>query len=119
MKNVLWISRHEMTKEQHSDLERIVGEPIKVETYADTVRDIATLRPMICRSQVIAAVLPLELLFLLVGEARDKPVLVAKSKRSPTGKMLTLADGRSEQEFAFVHDGWDEVVRLELETRRL
>lgn len=53
MKKVLWISRHEMTQEQRSDLDR------------------------------------------------------------------TLPDGRREQEFVYVHGGWEQLLRMDVRSQRL
>ena len=50
--------------------------------------------------------------------ADGKPVLRAIARREPTGRLRTLPDGRSEPEFAFVHDGWEQVLRIEIRTRR-
>lgn len=91
MKRVLWISRHQMTVEQRSDLERVMGEEV----------------------------LPVELLAELVRLAGKRPVFQAAAVRTPTGRFHTLPDGRREPEFAFAHGGWQQILRLELEVKHL
>lgn len=119
MKRVLWVSRHEMTRDQRADLERALGGPVELLPWQDTVADVAQLRPALEGADAVAAVLPVELLAQLLPLAGGKPVLVATSGREPTGRVHTLPDGRQEPEFAFVHQGWRQILRLELETRLL
>lgn len=119
MKRVLWISRHQMTAEQRSDLERVMGEKVELRPWTATVEDLADLRPEVERADAVAAVLPVELLAELVQVAGDRPVLQTAAVRTPTGGFRTLPDGRREPEFAFAHGGWRQIVKLELEVRDL
>lgn len=119
MKRVLWISRHQMTAEQRSDLERVMGEAVELRPWAETVEDLEDLRPELERADAVAAVLPVELLAELVRLAGKRPVLQAAAVRTPTGRVRTLPDGRREPEFAFAHGGWRQILRLELEVRDL
>ena len=119
MKKVLWISRHEMTDAQRADLERIMEGPVDLTLWRDTVRDVSTLAPAVERADAVAAVLPLELMAGLLRLAEGKPVLQAVSERRPTGKLRATPEGGSEPEFAFVHRCWQQLVRLELETKIL
>lgn len=118
-KQVLWVSRHEMTPAQRADLERIMGGPVELLPWRDTVRSAGELRPALASCDAAAVVLPLELLGQLLRLAGGKPVLQAVSERRATGKTVLTPDGREEPEFAFVHAGWRQVLRLELETRAL
>ena len=118
MKKVLWISRHEMTPEQRSDLDRITG-GAELLLWKETVTDIAKLLPLLQQADAVAAVLPPELLAELLALAVDKPVLCAVSERKATGRFHTLPDGRREQEFAYVHGGWEQLLRMDVRTRRL
>lgn len=118
MKKVLWISRHEMTPEQRSDLDRITG-GAELLLWKETVTDIAKLLPLLQKADAVAAVLPPELLAELLALAGDKPVLRAVSERKATGRFRTLPDGRREQEFAYVHGGWEQLLRMDVRTRRL
>ena len=119
MKRVLWVSRHQMTGEQFADLERIMGGPVELIPWRDTVRDVTELVPALAQADAAAVVLPLELLGQLLPLAGEKPVLQAVSARQATGRTVTAPDGQQEPEFAFVHQGWRQVLRLELETRML
>ncbi|MBR4544393.1 MAG: hypothetical protein IKO14_00210 [Oscillibacter sp.] len=119
MKRVLWISRHEMTREQRADLERVLGDPVELTVWAETVEDVSQLRPAVEAADVVAAVLPPNLLGELVNLAGEKMVLRAVTLRIPLDAVRTLPDGRREREFAYVHQYWEQVLRLRLETRRL
>ena len=119
MKRVLWVSRHQMTQEQRADLERVMGGPVELVCWRDTVGDARELAPALAAADAAAVVLPLELLGQLLPLAGEKPVLQAACARVPTGRMVATPDGREEAEFAFVHQGWRQVIRLELETRAL
>lgn len=119
MKRVLWVSRHEMTWDQQADLERVLSGPVELVPWRDTVADAAQLLPALKGVDAVAAVLPVELLAQVLPLAGGRPVLTAASGREATGRVLTLPDGRQEPEFAFIHRGWRQVVRLELETRPL
>lgn len=119
MKKVLWISRHQMTQPQYDDLSRILGEEIELLPWKETVQEIADLLPLLEQVDIIAAVLPTRLLADLVKAAGEKPVVQAVSGRVSSGRILTLPDGRQEQEILFVHCGWEQILRLELETKML
>lgn len=118
MKKVLWVSRHEMTPEQRADLDRVTG-GAELLLWRETVTDAAQLLPLLERADAVAAVLPPKKLAELLTLAGGKPVLCAVSERKATGRFRTLPDGRSEQEFAFVHAGWEQLLRLDVRTRRL
>lgn len=119
MKKVLWISRHQMTKEQRADLEHIVGESVEMMQWSDTVKQIQQLQPAVETADFIAAVLPMELMAELLKLAGEKPVLQASSQRVATGRNIELSDGRTEPEFAFVHQGWKQVLSIEIVTKQL
>ena len=119
LKTVLWISRHEMTAAQLTDLERVMGGAVRLLPWRDTVYTLAPLTPLLAECDAVAAVLPPELLQELLRMAGRKPVLRAVSGRRPTGRTSVLPDGRQEPEFAFVHQGWEQILRLEITVRRL
>ena len=119
MKNVLWVSRHEMTDAQLADLERIMEGPVRLLPWRDTVRDVSALTPAVEQADAVAAVLPPELTARLLRLAGGKPVLQAVSRRLPTGRTRVTPQGGQEPEFAFVHDCWQQVLRLEIETKVL
>ena len=119
MKTVLWISRHSMTPEQLADLERIMGGPVCLRPWMDTVTDIAGLAAAVREADAAAAVLPPELLAGLLRLAQGKPVLIAESGRLSTGRTTEGVSGQPEPEFTFVHRCWRQLLRLEIETRTL
>ena len=119
MLQVLWISRHQMTTAQFADLERVLGEPVKLTCWTHTVYSIESLEPMICQADAIAVVLPACLLAQLVQKAVGRPVLQSVAARQPTGRIITLPDGRTEPEFAFIHRGWQQVIYMEMEVKDL
>lgn len=119
MKTILWISRHEMTTEQMTDLERIMQDDIQLICYRDTVDQIETILPFLDSVDAIAAVLPLGLMSQLFSHTHGKPLLQSVSARIPTGTYRTLADGRVEQEFQFVHQCWQQIIKLEYEVKTL
>lgn len=119
MKRVLWISRHEMSATQFDDLERVIGDQVCLVPWRDTVRDMSILVSAMEDVDAVAAVLPSQLLGELVQLARERPVLQSVAERRATGKMRLTTDGREEQEFAFEHRYWQQILRLELVTRRL
>lgn len=119
MKKVLWISRHRMTDVQFTDLQRIMQEEVWLVVYDQTVAKVEQLIPILPQVDAIAAVLPIELLAQLFKYSGEKMLLQAVSERKPTGRMVDCYDGRKEQEFAFVHAGWKQICKLELETKIL
>lgn len=119
MKRVLWISRHQMTREQREDLEEILGDTVVLVPWTDTVHQIEALLPMVIQADAVAAVLPVQLLALLRPYCGDRPLLQSVSQRVATGTMRTLPNGQTEPEFQFCHTGWQQIYRLELETRML
>ena len=119
MKKVLWVSRHQMTEEQRSNLERGLGDSLELIPWRNTVESIEELLPAIEGTDALAVVLPTDLLAKLMEYVGERPVLYAVSERRRTGRMHTLPDGRQEAEFAFVHREWRQVVRMEFVSRPL
>ncbi|OUQ43214.1 hypothetical protein B5E65_05420 [Gemmiger sp. An120] len=119
MKKVLWVSRHQMTPEQLADLERVMQDQVELLQYKDTLKTVDELKPLLPQVQAIAVVLPLEMVAQLMPLAGDRPVLQSVSRRIPSGRMLHLADGRAEEEFVFEHNGWQQIVHLQLQLKLL
>jgi len=119
MKKVLWISRHEMTPLQKSDLDRVMGDRVELISLQNTIHNVDEVRSSLPIVDAVAVVLPPDMLQQLLAIVGDKPVLRAVSNRKPTGRMLTLQDGRQEPEFAFVHVYWEQVLSVDIRTRRL
>ena len=118
-RRVLWVSRHNMTEDQRQDLERIMGGPVELDTWSDTVRDVEELRPRICRADAVAAVLPAEKLAKLLKITGKCPVLQATSARVDTGRFTVQPGGAAEREFAFVHQGWQQILSIRIRVRSL
>lgn len=121
VKSVLWFSRHNMTTEQIDDLKRIFGSDITINhvsanaaSWRDVVEAGAT-------DDVLAVVLPPALLADLTNPRNNqKPVIRAIANRVPTGKqVVNPATGKLEDEFKFVHAGWERVLKIEVVTERL
>ncbi len=119
IKTILWISRHEMTGEQLTELEQIMGGPVRLIIWRDTVHKLAALAPAMEGCDAVAAVLPPELWPGLLQLAGDIPVLRAAAERIPTGRVLILPDGRKEMEYIYICRGWEQVLRAEFTVRRL
>ena len=110
MKKVLWISRHQMTEAQFKDLERALGDEVSLLNWTETVTELAALRPWLEQADVVAAVLPPELFSQL---------LQAAAKRVPTGRVYRNANGAAEAEFRFVHAGWQQILKLDMQVKAL
>lgn len=108
-----------MTTPQLADLERVMNDRINLNQFSDTVTDFGKLKTLIEQADAIAAVLPLDLMAELLNISGGKPVLQSVSARQPTGRVISLPDGRREKEFSFVHLYWQQVLRVDIETRRL
>lgn len=118
-RRVLWVSRHSMTEDQRQDLERIMGGPVELDTWSDTVQDVEELRPRLRGADAVAAVLPTEKLADLLMIAGKRPVLQAESARVPTGRWTIQPGGAVEREFAFIHQGWKQILEVRIRTRAL
>ena len=108
MKTVLWISRHVLSDDQRTGLERLCGGSFKLIWWKENVEDLADLMPAAEAADVIAAVLPIHLLARLVAMADGKPVLIDLARRT------LVPTGSPEAETRFAHGGWQRIRRLEL-----
>lgn len=118
MKNVLWISRHEMAEKQKEDLIRIAGDEIRITQWKETLHNISEIKPLIENSDMLAAVLPLDLLSQLLSEAQGKPVIQSVTERIATGSTRTLTDGRTEPEFEYRHKYWQQILNIDIKTKK-
>ena len=119
MKKVLWISRHCMTVEQLEDLKCITGEEVEIIPWKDTVYCMSEIEPFVQRADIIAAVLPLELLAKLLEISGEKKVIQSVADRIPTGKMRMLEGGRMEEELRVQHKYWQQIMEIHVKTKRL
>ena len=77
------------------------------------------LMPLIEQADAIAAVLPLQMQANLLKVAEGKPVLQAVAERVLSETERTLEDGRKEREVQFIHKRWEQLLRIEVQTRVL
>ena len=119
-KRVLWVSRHNMTKEQFSDLCRIYGD-VDVKQFPETISSAKQVVELGADCDVLAVVLPAAFLADLTNpRINTKPVIRAIADRIPTGKtIVNPATGKEEPEMMFRHAGWERVVKVEIVTERL
>lgn len=121
VKSVLWYSRHNMTMDQEADLKRIFGSDVTVHHVvgnASSWKDVAEAGK---EDDVLAVVLPPALLADLTNPRNNvKPVIRAIANRVATGnRVINPATGREEDEYKFVHAGWEKVIKIEVVTERL
>lgn len=102
-----------MTSEQLEDLERICRGPVSIRQIQETVEEIASLAPAIAEADVIAAVLPTQLLADLTAASAGKPILVEKCIRT------VVPQENGEPKTIFRHGCWMQVSKLEYEERIL
>ena len=121
VKSILWFSRHNMTDAQLADLKRIFGDHITVHHVTANAASFKDVLESGKDDDVLAVVLPPALLADLTNPRNNtKPVIRAIANRVPTGKqVINPATGKLEDEFKFVHAGWEKVVKIEVVTERL
>lgn len=118
---ILWLSRHDMTEDQITDLRRIYGNNIEIKHYTNTVNSWKDVVEVGSDCDVLAVVLPPAILADLVNPRNNtKPVIRAIANRVETGNtVINPATGKEEKEFKFVHAGWERIVKIEVVTERL
>ena len=108
MKKVLWISRHVLSGDQRSGLERLCGGEFELIWWKENVEELNDLAPALEAADVIAAVLPIHLLARLVAMVPGKPVLIDLARRT----LVPTAGPEAAARFA--HGGWQRIKKLEL-----
>lgn len=101
-----------LSPEQRQGLERLYGS-FELDWWKENVDDLAQLAPAVAGADVIAAVLPLQLLAGLVALAGEKPVLIDLARRT------LVPSGGPEAETRFAHGGWQRIRRLVLDLEPL
>ena len=117
---VLWVSRHELSEDQLTDLRRIYGD-VEIVKFQDTVESARQLVEVGKDCDVFAVVLPPALLADLTNpRTNTKPVIRSVMERKPTGRMVTNpVTGKEEAEMAMYFVAWERVIRVEIVTERL
>lgn len=103
MTNVLWFSRHDMTKDQIEGLVKKLGD-IRLTKVDKTIAVGYELSKGIEENDVIAIVAPIELQKQILDIAGNKPVIIAKANR------VVDEDGR----VIFQHDHWKRLLKVEI-----
>jgi hypothetical protein len=105
MKKVLWFSRHELSVEQLSDLQRIFGE-VEVSQVNKTITAANEIRDDINEADVIAIVAPLPLQQQFLQIANGKPVVFCKNDR--------IVDPDDNSKVTFSHAGWFQIKEIKV-----
>lgn len=104
MNNVMWFSRHEMTKEQKEALGNC-----KINQVNKTVNSAYELQEEINDADIIAIVAPIGLQQQFLKLAGDKPVIMAVNDRI----LVSQEDGTEDKvEFRFVK--WERLLKIEV-----
>ena len=121
VKSVLWFSRHNMTEDQIDDLKRIFRSDVTIHHVSANAASWKDVVEAGSNDDVLAVVLPPALLADLTNPRNNqKPVIRAIANRVATGnQVINPATGKLEDEFKFVHAGWEKVVKIEVVTERL
>lgn len=121
VKSILWFSRHNMTDAQVDDLKRIFGSDIAIHHVTANAASWKDVVEAGANDDVLAVVLPPALLADLTNPRNNnKPVIRSIANRVTTGKqVVNPATGKLEDEFKFVHAGWERVLKIEVVTERL
>lgn len=102
-KNVIWFSRHDLTKEQIEGLKKILKvEDVSVKTINKTVQSAEEIKSEITDESLVAVVLPVNLLSELKRVLPENIIIAI-----PRNKRVKDESG----EFKFVYDGW-EIVKV-------
>lgn len=120
MVKILWVSRHTMTTEQITDLQRIYGD-IEIQQFADSVESAKQVVELGSDCDVLAVVLPPVFLVDLTNpRINTKPVIRSVANRVATGRtVVNPATGAEEPEMKFEHVAWERVVKVEIVTEKL
>lgn len=117
---ILWVSRHELSNEQLTDLERIYGN-VEIVKFQDNVQSARQLVEVGEDCEVFAVVLPPALLADLTNpRVNQKPVIRSVMERKPTGNMvINPVTGKEEAEMAMYFVAWEQVDEVRIVTHRL
>ncbi len=115
-KKILWVSRHSMTPEQKTDLERIYGD-FRLIQHDATLTDVSDLLEY--DADIYAVVLPIDLIALLKSHT-SADIIQPVSGRVKTDRLiLNNATGKYENEYLYKHLYWQLIKKCEIEKERL
>lgn len=112
--NILWVSRHSMTEEQAADLRRIYG-PYNLLRYPDSVSSAEQIAEMARGCDVIAVVLPYNILVDLIDLIGDEKHII----RSRTKRRENTKPNGSKDDQPYEHLWWERIREARLVTERL
>ena len=117
--SVLWFSRHDMTKEQIEDLERIYGD-INIVKFDKTIKDFEEILS-VGKFDVYAVVLPANLIARLMKICPENVQIIQPvSERVITeNKIINPATQKEESEYEFRHVCWQRIVKAVFEVETL
>lgn len=117
---ILWLSRHSMTLNQITDLERIYGS-IEIHNVNETVSSYKDVVDIGKDDDIFAVVLPPTILADLVNPKNNsKPVIREIANKVPTGEtVINPATNKPETEYKVEYVGWEQVKKIEVVTEWL
>lgn len=113
MKKVLWFSRHNMTADQLTDLNRIFGE-VEVNQLSKTIETAFELKAEVESADIVAIVAPINLQQQFLKLAGLKPVITATSER-----IVTKDENGGEDKVEFKFKNWLQIKKIEVITEVL
>lgn len=118
-KKILWLSRHDMTEEQVSDLKRIYGDDTEVTKVDKTIKTADDILDGTDAFDIFAVVLPIDLIADLFAKT-NKEIITAKSERVRTNEtVFNPATQKNEPQFKFVHKCWQRYKTVKIEMEQL
>lgn len=116
-KNIAWVSAETMTKDQIGNLRQIYGD-VTVTQVKGTFGSAEELADIVANYDIIAVMVPTNLLPGIVHLAGDKPVIRPVNRVEPKC-MLGDTRGQCTRQFEYVHDHWERVEKCEICTTPL
>lgn len=108
--NVLWFSRHDMSKEQLQALVNKLGD-IRITKINGTIPNAFCIKEYVDAADVVAIVAPINMQQQFLKIAGNKPVISAISDR-----ILVPDENGGENKVVFQFDHWDLIEKIEVVT---
>lgn len=113
---ILWVSRHNMTNEQLSDLHRIYGN-FELLTLDKTITNVQEILKY--SAEVYAVVLPTNLLIELKNSTNAEVIQPVSKRVATKNKILNPATNTYEQEYTYKHQCWEKIIRADVKLQKL